>query len=151
TSWTNLTSQGHGSGTGGVAFGAAGQALAVGYPERFREINVTLTTPAAGGWAAALEYPTAVDAAGNPTAWATLTPLADGTSGLRAPGRLASAPPPDWVPASLTGSAPLYYVRFRPTAGGTAPVAATVLGRDYVGANGGTTGTIPAFDSSADA
>src|SRR5262249_22992309 len=31
------------------------------------------------------------------------------------------------------------------------PVAATVLGRDYVGANGGTTGTIPAFDSSADA
>jgi hypothetical protein len=149
-SWTNLTTAAHGAGTGGVAFAAAGQSLALGYPERFREINVSLTTPASGGWSAVLEYPTAVDAGGNPTAWATLTPLADGTSGLTTGGRITFDPPAGWVPASLNGSAPLYYVRFRTTAGGTAPVAATILGRDYVGANGGTSGTIPVFDYAAD-
>jgi hypothetical protein len=151
SSWANLTSQAHGGGTGGVTFGGAGQSLALGYPERFREINVKLTGAAAGGWSAVLEYPTAVDANGNPTAWGTLTPLADGTAGLTASGQITFDPPPGWVPASINGSARLYYVRFRTTsAGGTAPVAATILGRDYVGANGGTSGTIPVFDSAAD-
>jgi hypothetical protein len=54
----------------GVTFPGAGQSLSVGYPDHFREINLTLTTGAGAGWSAALEYPTAVDAAGNPTAWA---------------------------------------------------------------------------------
>jgi hypothetical protein len=44
----------------------------------------------------------------------------------------------------------LYYIRFRTTGVGTAPVANTVLGRDYVRANGGTRGTVPAFDYYAD-
>jgi hypothetical protein len=149
--WTNQTSQARGTAPGGVAFAAAGQSLALGYPDRFREINVNLKTAAAGGWSAVLEYPTAVDANGNPTAWGTLTPLADGTARLTASGRITFDPPANWVPASLNGSARLYYVRFRTTAAGTAPVATTILGRDYVGANGGTSGTIPAFDAAADA
>src|SRR5262249_6536904 len=33
---------------------------------------------------------------------------------------------------------------------GTAPVAVTLLGRDYVGSNGGTQGVIPVFDTAAD-
>jgi hypothetical protein len=151
SSWNNLTSRARGTASGGVTFGDPGQAVAVGYPERFREINVALTTPASGGWAAALEYPSAVDANGNPTAWRTLTPLSDGTAGLTRSGQLTFDPPPDWVPATINGSARLYYVRFRTTSsGGTVPTAATILGRDYVGAHGGTSGTIPAFDYAAD-
>jgi hypothetical protein len=149
-SWTLQTSQARGTAAGGLTFAAAGQSVVFGYPDEFREINVKLTTPAAGGWSAVLEYPTAVDANGNPTAWATLTPLSDGTAGLTQSGRITFDPPPGWVPASIAGSARLYYVRFRTTSGGTAPVAATVLGRDYVNANGGTSGTIPAFDYAAD-
>jgi hypothetical protein len=151
TSWSDDTAQAHGAAFRGVAFGGAGQSLAVGYPEPFREINVQLTTPASGGWSGVLEYPTAVDANGNPTAWGTMKLDTDTSSGLTASGQITFDPPADWVPASINGSARLYYVRFRTTsAGGTAPVAATILGRDYVGANGGTSGTIPVFDSAAD-
>jgi hypothetical protein len=151
TSWSDFTSQAHGAHSGGVAFGSAGQSLAIGYPEPFREINVQLSTPASGSWSEVLEYPTAVDANGNPAAWGSLTLDTDSTAGLTASGRITFDPPADWVPASINGSARLYYVRFRTTStGGTAPVAATILGRDYVGANGGTSGTIPVFDYAAD-
>ena len=46
----------------------------------------------------------------------------------------------------------MYYLRFRVTTGTAAqnPVLKTVFGRDYVNANGGTTGVIPAFDYAAD-
>src|SRR5262249_23252377 len=60
-------------------------------------------------------------------------------------------PPADWKTATVGGSARLYYVRFRTLSAGTAPVAASVLGRDYAGARGGTSGVIPAFDTTADA
>jgi hypothetical protein len=150
-SWTDETGPARGTTPGGVAFADVGQSLVLGYPEQFREINVNLTSPAAGGWHAVLEYPTATDAAGNPTAWATLTPLTDTTAGLMTSGQMTFDPPASWVPASVNGSARLYFVRFRTTSVGTAPVAATILGRDYVGADGGTSGTIPAFDYTADA
>jgi hypothetical protein len=149
--WADLTSQAHGSGPGGVAFAAAGQAVAVGYPEPFREINVSLAAAAGPGWAAAVEYPTQVDAAGNPTAWATLPLLGDTTAGLTRSGQLLFDPPAGWKAASLDGSTRLYYVRFRTTAAGTAPVANTILGEDYVHAGRGTSGVIPAFDYAADA
>jgi hypothetical protein len=54
------------------------------------------------------------------------------------------------VPALLGGTARLYYVRFRTVSAGTAPVADTILGDDYVHANGGSSGVIPVFDSAAD-
>ena len=52
----------------GLAFGAAGESLYLGYVEKFREINFTLTRGAAAGWTGVLEYASAVDASGSPTA-----------------------------------------------------------------------------------
>ena len=148
---TDLTSAAHGGGTTGVPLGGAGQATAVGYPEPFREVNVTLSRAAAAGWSGVWEYAVA-DAHGNVT-WKPLTLLTDTTGGLKANGQVTFNPPAGWKAVTLPGSsAALYYVRFRATAGTTAqaPVARTVLGRDYVGANGMTSGVIPAFDYAAD-
>src|SRR5262249_32596580 len=129
----------------------AGQWTAVGYLEQFREMNVTLVSPAAAGWSAVWEYASSVDAAGNPTGWTAL-PLADGTNGMKQSGRITFDPPAGWKTATIGGSDRLFYVRLRVTSGtaAQAPVLKTVFGRDYVGANGGTTGVIPAFDYSAD-
>lgn len=150
-SLTNVTSAAHGTG-GRITFGTAGESVYLGYPERFREINVTLASGAAGGWSGALEYVTAVDAAGAPTGWAPLTPLTETTAGLTRSGQTTFDPPANWKPASINHSARLYYVRIRTTAlGGTPPVATALLGRDYVEANGRTSGTVPVFDPLADA
>jgi hypothetical protein len=146
----DLTSRAYGGTPGGVTFGAVGESLAIGYPERFREINLTLRSGASGGWSSVIEYATQVDAAGRPTAWAPLRVLGNTTAGLTRSGQVLFDPPADWKPASLNGTARLYYVRFRTTASGTAPVAAMILGRDYVQAQGTTSGTIPAFDHAAD-
>jgi hypothetical protein len=149
--YKDLTTQAHGGAIGGVPFGAVGQSVAVGYPEKFREINVTLQAAAGAGWAGQWEYATAVDANGNPTAWKPLTLLGDTSNGLHQSGTITFDPPADWVAASLNGSARLYFVRLRTTGAGTTPVAQTVLGRDYVNARGGTSGVIPVFDYAADA
>jgi hypothetical protein len=134
-----------------LTFGGAGEAVWVGYPERFREINLDLTSAAGGGWTAVLEYPTAADAEGRPTAWAALKPLADTTAGLTRGGRITFDPPRDWRPTSPGGYYRLYYVRFRTTTGGAAPAARSLLGRDYVGAGGKAEGLVPVFDTAADA
>jgi hypothetical protein len=136
---------------GGVGFGGGGEALYVGHVERFREINLTVASPAADGWAAALEYPTAAGDDGLPAGWRPLATLADTTRGLTRSGQITFDAPGDWKPGSVGGSARLFYVRFRTTSGGAAPVAGSILGRDFVGAKGGTTGTVPVFDSAADA
>ena len=148
--WANLTSQAEGSGTGGVAFGASGQSVDVGYPDPYCEINVALSTPAGAGWNDTLEYPTQVDANGNPTAWAPLPLVSDTTAGLTASGQIFFNPPANWVPASINGSARLYYVRFLTTGAGTAPVAKSILGMDYTNSNGSNSGVIPVFDYAAD-
>lgn len=147
--WADLTSAARGA-SSSLAFGAAGESLVVGYTEKFREINVSLRSAAGGSWAAQAEYVTAVDSLGRPTAWARLPLNADGTGGLRRSGAITFDPPKNWVAASVNGSARLFYVRFRTTAGGTAPVALTILGRDYTNSRGGNSGTIPAFDRTAD-
>jgi hypothetical protein len=148
--WTDLTSAAHNAdkpfGLGGV-----GSALAVGYTEKFREINVALQSGATGIWDGQWQYVTAVDAKGNPTAWAPLKLIQDGTSGLRRTGTITFDPPANWVTASVNGSARLYYVRFITTSSaGTAPVVRSVLGADYTNSRGTSNGTIPAFDYSAD-
>ena len=150
SAWIDATRQARGTQTGGVSFGAAGQSLYIGYPDQFREINVSLVTGAGAGWSAALEYPTAVDTYGRPSAWGILRTLSNTTSGLTRSGQILFDPPADWKAASINGSARLFYVRFATTAGGTAPVAKSILGRDYVNARGTTSGMIPAFDASAD-
>lgn len=150
---TDITSAIKGGRTTNVRFGGTGTTTSIGFIEKFRELNVTLVTGAAAGWSGVWEYPTAVDASGNPTAWKALALTSDQTSGLRSSGRITFDPPKDWVPAALTpGGDRLYGVRLRVTAGDTtgSPELKTLFGRDYVGANGNNAGTIPAFDYSAD-
>jgi hypothetical protein len=150
STWVDDTTKARGTQTTGVSFGGTGQSLYVGYPDQFREINFNLISGAGAGWTAALEYPTAVDTYGRPTAWRILKTLGNTTLGLSRSGQILFDPPPDWVPASIGGSTRLYYVRFATTSAGTAPVAKSILGRDYVNARGTTSGVIPAFDASAD-
>jgi hypothetical protein len=148
---TDLTTQSQGTSPGGVPFGKAGESVAIGYTDPFREINVGLIAPAGGGWSATWEYVSAVDAAGNPTSWSPLQPLSDTTAGMTQTGQVLFDPPAGWKTASLGGSARLYYVRLRTTSGGTVPVAGSLRGRDYVNSQGTTSGIIPAFDFAADA
>jgi hypothetical protein len=137
--------------SGRVPFPNAGGCVYLGYPERFREINLRVLSPAADGWSAVLEYARAADDDGRPTAWAPLAPRADSTERLTRSGRLTFDPPADWKPTAVGGPAPLYYVRFRATTVGATPVAGPILGRDYVNAGGKNAGTIPVFDDRADA
>jgi hypothetical protein len=147
--WTDYT-QVSKNRTPAVTFAPAGQSLVIGYPEKFREININLTRAGSSSWGATLEYATARDSQGRPTGWKPLHVLSDTTAGIDRSGTVTFDPPSDWRTASADGSAPMYYVRYRTTGVGTAPVASWVRGRDYVGAHGGSSGTIPAFDASAD-
>lgn len=148
---TDLASAAYGGRSFGVGFGNTGESVAVGYPEEFREVNVALNKPAGATWKYVVEYASKVGADGSVTAWKTLTVNSDGTGGLTKNGQITFDPPADWVAGTVAGSARLYYLRVRTTAGGAdAPEAKTVLGRDYAGANGGSTGVIPAFDYAAD-
>ena len=133
-----------------VTFAPPGQSVVIGYPEKFREININLARPGSSSWAATLEYATARDRQGKPTGWKPLRAVSDTTSGVRRSGTVTFDPPSDWRTTSPDGRTPMYYVRYRTTGVGTAPVANWVRGRDYVGANGTTRGTIPAFDERAD-
>jgi hypothetical protein len=153
TGFKQLTGATHDTVIGDVAFGAADQALSLGYTEKFREINFTLSRAKQTGWTYVVEYATATDASGNPTTWKTLTINGDTTNGFAQSGRMTFDPPKDWVTAVMPGStAHLYYVRIRTVTGTAtqAPVGSRVLGRDYVNANGGYSGTIPVFDYAAD-
>ena len=149
SSFTDLTWPAHSSGRS-VSFGGSGTSLYVAYPDQFREINISLATGARAGWSSVLEYPTAVDGDGVPTAWAPLKTISDGTRGLARSGRITFDPPADWVTASVSGSARMSYVRVRTVSDGTAPVANTITGRDYTNSHGGWSGTVPTFDHSAD-
>jgi hypothetical protein len=153
---TDLTANARGGRADGVALGGSGDSLEVGYPDRFRELNLSVSKAAANGWTGVWEY-AAGDGKGG-VVWRQLLPTNLGPLGLAAVGtsRVSFEPPANWTPVSLPGSpAALYYVRFRATAGtaADAPALKTLLGRDYVHAvtvSGRTTGTIPAFDSAAD-
>ena len=149
---TDQTGAIRGGRTYNVSLGAPGTWTAVGSLDKFREMNVTLATIAAAGWSGSWEYPSAVDANGNATAWKTLTLRADGTGGLRTSGTITFDPPADWKAASIAGSPREFYVRMRSTAGtaSQAPQIRSILCRDYVRANGGVSGVIPAFDYTAD-
>ena len=147
--WQDLT-QVTKYGAPNVPFASTGQSIVLGYPEKFRLITLNLKSLGSKTWSAVLEYSTARDAQGRPTGWKTLRTLTDTTLGLKKAGTLTFDPPTDWRTSKVSGSEFLYHVRFRTTGTGSAPVATSVLGRDYVAANGTTRGTIPAFDAKAD-
>lgn len=146
---TDLTAAARGTSTTGVGFGTAGQALSLGWTDRFRELNFTVQS-AAVGWGGRIEYVSEVNADGSPKAWKTLSLLSNGTNGFTTTGQVLFDPPTDWKAAKLRGTTQLlYYVRVVTTQG-TGPTARSLFGRDYVGAGSGSTGTIPAFDDLAD-
>jgi hypothetical protein len=149
---TDVTAAIRGGRNFNVNFGGTGTWTAIGNLDKFREMNVTLATAAGAGWSGTWEYPSAVDANGNPTAWKPLALIADGTKGMTSSGTITFDPPSDWKATSIGGSSREFYVRLRATAGTTAnaPQLATLFGRDYVRANGGNSGVIPAFDYAAD-
>src|SRR5262249_9564988 len=60
----DFTSAARGGRNFNVPFGAAGTSTAIGYVEKFREMNITLTRTAQTGWSGVWEYATAVDANG---------------------------------------------------------------------------------------
>ncbi len=153
TGFIKLTGQSQSPTGGQIDFPTVGGAIYLGYPDRFREVNIRLARTASANWQGVLEYPTQVNSAGQPTGWGTLSLGSDTTAALRRSGTLTFDPPADWQAAVLPGStAQLFYVRIRTTAGDavTAPIALTILGRDYVNAHGSQSGIIPAFDSTAD-
>ncbi len=149
---TDVTAAARGGRSFNVTFGGTGTTTAIGYTDKFREMNVSLVRGASAGWSGVWEYVSAVDATGKPTAWRTLSVGQDGTNGLKQNGTITFDPPANWIAASIGGGDRLFHVRFRVTAGtaGQGPELKTVFGRDYVGANGAQAGTIPAFDYAAD-
>jgi hypothetical protein len=147
-SFTNLTTAARGP-AGNVQFGGPGDSLYLGYPDRFGEINVALAA-AGENCSIVSEYCANVDGTGRPTSWQALPLTGDGTAGLTQSGRFTFDPPVAWKPAVIDGPARLYYVRLRTVKAGQVPIAASVLGRDYVNARGTTSGVIPVFDARAD-
>ncbi|MCE9532010.1 MAG: hypothetical protein K8T89_12925 [Planctomycetes bacterium] len=148
-----LTGEARDTNIADTSFGGTGQAIYLGYTDKFREINLNLSRGKQGGWNSVIEYASAIDANGNPTAWKTLSLQSDTTNGLGQSGRVTFDPPADWKTAIVPGStAKLFYVRIRTTAGiaAEAPIATSILGRDYVNANGNYKGVIPTFDVAAD-
>ena len=142
--WDDLTRDSQHTGND-FAFADKGKSVALGYPEKFRELNVDLSRNPGPGWTGSLEYVSAVDAQGNPTRWSNLKVGSDTTGGFKRDGKVVFDAPRDWKAASVGGSARLYFVRVVSGGAGAAPHAAKVLGADYSKGN-----VIPAFDKSAD-
>ncbi|MFL5244738.1 MAG: hypothetical protein ACJ8FY_21760 [Gemmataceae bacterium] len=133
-----------------VAFGGADESVYLGYPDRFREINLELASGANGGWSTVLEYVKAADNKGHATTWSKLATVTDTTANLAQSGQITFDPPPDWKTATLGKPARLFYVRLRTVSGGAGPIAVSILGRDYVNAKGTASGMVPLFDADAD-
>jgi len=166
-----------GSPINGTLSGAPGDAYWWSYEEKYNQLNVTLSSTPSPTWSAQLEYPTATNSNGDPTAWAPLPILTDTTAGLRQSGQITFDPPLDWKPiwvqgiqytifstagqaprATTRGIARLYTVRWRNlnTSTATPPVLKSVTGADYYNSpsnctyGAGMCGTIPVFDYNAD-
>jgi hypothetical protein len=147
---TDWTSNAHSS-DATMTLGQQGQSIYVGYSDPFDKMNFTLASGASQGWKGVLQYASSVDSNGNPTGWTTLQTVTDTTNGWKRSGQITFDPPmSNWKTSIVGGAKRLYYVRIETISSGTAPVARTILGDDYVNASGGTSGVIPAFDYAAD-
>ncbi len=133
-----------------VSFPPTGEALYLGYPERFAEINIQILSGAASGYSGVWEW-SCTEESNQATSWRPLVLTSDTTSGLCNSGRIRFDPPREWTTADLESKEYLYYVRFRCQNSGQAPTVRSILGRDYVMADGKRDrGTIPVFDANAD-
>jgi hypothetical protein len=150
---TRLTAESRSASAGDVRFGSAGEFIYLGAPDRFAELNVQIARGAGSNWRGVLEYVSRIDATGKVTEWKSMPAETNRTNGFRSSGQIGFIPPRDWKAALLPGSAArFFYVRIRTLAGSESetPIASTILGRDYVNANGRTSGIIPAYDDTAD-
>ena len=150
TTTTDFTSAAHLGERSTVPLGGSDSHLTIGYPDRFSELNVVLTKPATLGWSAVLEYPAQV---GGSVIWKRLPILGDTTFGFTQDGQVSFDPPADWVASIVPETGERLYTLSIRTLTGTvvdAPIAASILGRDFVQANGTQKGIIPAFDAAAD-
>jgi len=93
--------------------------LYVGYMLPFDQMNFVISVATNG--TVAYQY-------WNGSTWATLTPQSDGTSGLRATGKVYWYPPADWVVTSVNSSRNKYWVRIVVSGASTWPVYSTVKG-----------------------
>jgi hypothetical protein len=145
----DLSRDARGGNPRGFSLGRTGESVYIGYPEKFREINVDLAY-VGRRWSYQLEYAQDQGVHGQPPRLAHLDVVEDTTEGFSRAGRITFDPPADWSAAALRGSPRLFFIRIRATASGTPPAVRSILGRDYVGAGGKTEGTMPAFDARAD-
>jgi hypothetical protein len=161
----DITNIANGSTTGStVSFSNA--PIYLGYPDPFREIDISVNQPAASTWSYHLEYVSGVDGSNNPIWTPYSIPLPSLTTGGTT-AKITFDPPSGWKPVALTRSlAPsssrsgdpyLYYMRLVASGSGTAPTANTILGYDYLqgsvpnpNPNNIVNYTIPAFDYAAD-
>lgn len=133
--------------------GNSGESLIVGYPDRFREVNVTISKAAGRNFNGVWEYPIQVDSLGRPIRWQTLPLTSDRVRQFRTTGQITFDPPANWKPSVIGDqTARLFHIRYRTISGDrtNVPTISQITGRDYVNANGKTTGVIPAFDRAAD-
>lgn len=95
--------------------------LLIGYQVPFDTVNFTVNTGRSGG-AVTYQY-------WNGSAFATLTPASDTTSGLTTTGTVTFLPPLDWVPSVKNGSQSKYWVQV--TVSGAGKSHNPIIGKVY--------------------
>jgi uncharacterized repeat protein (TIGR01451 family) len=120
-SWNDLLASGQYI-PSGFTLPAAGGELYLGSYTPEDMVRLTLTSDVSGGYSGVWEYCNAVDADGNPISWAALNILEDTTNGLTQSGYVRWSVPQDWKRCIIRNQLGAFYVRFRATASGTAPV-----------------------------
>ena len=147
-----------------VTFGpAAGDYVMLGFLEKFDDINIVLNTTATGSFTYTVEYPTAVNSDGTPSAWTAFPSITDGTSNATASGKIHfdASLATGWIPCySKAGGGGLlvnafspngakgYYVRIKTlTAGTRTPIATTIKCCDYTNQANNWTWTTPKWNN----
>lgn len=91
-----------------------GDALYIGHPWPFQEVNLNVLAPAPSNWKGTLEY-------WDGASWRDLTVASDTTSALYRSGKIRFAPPSSWQRLLLKDRT-LYWLRLRCTAADTSTV-----------------------------
>lgn len=110
------------SGTNSWSFGKAnGNTLAIGYFDKFDEINFNFTTAAGSGFDGIWEYSGGNDSTRNVSTWKALAVISDSTNKMTSSGQVKFSPPSDWTIGMVNNShfdqaeAQEYFIRFRIT------------------------------------
>ena len=102
--------------------------LYVGYMEPFDQMNFNIYTARSGGSVAYTYW--------NGSAWTTLTPQSDTSSGLTTTGKVYFYPPSAWARTVVNGSKNKYWVKVTVSGASTAPVYSKLYGDDWAVSSG---------------